>query len=34
MELYLAASGNAFSYFKATRRYIERYGKPIAFLLR
>ena len=31
MELYFAASESAFSYFHATRRYIERHGKPVAF---
>ncbi len=23
--------GSAFSYFEATRRYLEQYGKPVAF---
>jgi len=31
MQLSFAASENAFSYFQATRDYIERHGKPVAF---
>jgi transposase len=31
MELHFAASESAFDYFAATRAYLERYGKPVAF---
>jgi transposase len=31
MELRFAASESAFDYFAATRVYLERYGKPVAF---
>ena len=31
LELYFTPSETTFSYFAATRRYLERYGKPVAF---
>lgn len=31
MELYFTPSESAFSYFHATREYLERFGKPMAF---
>ncbi len=31
MELYFAESESAFSYFAATRHYLERHGKPVTF---
>ena len=31
LELRFVPSESAFSYFEATRRYLERYGKPVAF---
>jgi len=31
MELYFAKGETTFSYFAATRRYMARYGKPVAF---
>ena len=31
MTLHFAATESTFSYFEATRAYIERYGKPVAF---
>jgi homeodomain-containing protein len=31
MELAFAASESTFDYFRATRRYLERHGKPMAF---
>jgi transposase-like protein len=31
MELRLVPSESTFSYFEATRRYLERHGKPVAF---
>lgn len=31
MEVYFTTSESTFSYFKATRAYVERFGKPVAF---
>jgi hypothetical protein len=31
MALHFTASESTFSYFEATRAYIDRYGKPVAF---
>jgi transposase len=31
MELWFCESESTFSYFEATRRYLERHGKPVAF---
>ncbi|HTJ92396.1 MAG TPA: ISNCY family transposase, partial [Pararobbsia sp.] len=31
MELHFTATESTFSYFEATRAYLERYGKPVAF---
>jgi hypothetical protein len=31
MELRFAESESTVDYFAATRRYLERYGKPVAF---
>jgi transposase len=31
MQLYFTATESTFSYFEATRAYIERHGKPVAF---
>jgi hypothetical protein len=31
MELLLVKSESTFSYFEATRHYIEKHGKPLAF---
>jgi len=31
MHLRFAASESAFDYFHATRQYLERHGKPVAF---
>jgi len=31
MALHFTASESTFSYFEATRAYLERYGKPVAF---
>ena len=30
MHVYFTASESTFSYFEATRAYLERYGKPVA----
>ena len=31
MLVYFTGAGSTFSYFEATRRYLERYGKALAF---
>jgi len=34
MHLQFVETESTFDYFEATRAYLDRYGKPIAFLLR